>query len=113
LNITHTFGPYIPRLSNSITGPITLGNSKGLFLLCHQVHNAYRPDVPFRYFSYRIGHAVCPVYSSLCCAICLVLGEPGLVLYVVECQVFFFDFMINVSYVKSFFLEFSHIDIAW
>jgi hypothetical protein len=41
------------------------------------------------------------------------LGEPGLVLYVkVECQVFF-DFMINVSYVKSFFLEFSHIDIAW
>jgi hypothetical protein len=23
LNITHTFGPYIPRLSNSITGPIT------------------------------------------------------------------------------------------
>jgi hypothetical protein len=45
------------------------------------------------------------------CAICL--GEPGLVLYVkVECQVFF-DFMINVSYVKSFFLEFSHIDIAW
>jgi hypothetical protein len=55
--------------------------------------------------------AVCPVYSL--CAICLVLGEPGLVLYVkVECQVFF-DFMINVSYVKSFFLEFSHIDIAW
>jgi hypothetical protein len=47
------------------------------------------------------------------CAICLFLGEPGLVLYVkVECQVFF-DFMINVSYVKSFFLEFSHIDIAW
>jgi hypothetical protein len=36
---------------------------------------------------------------SMC--ICLVLGEPGLVLYVkVECQVFF-DFMINVSYVRA------------
>jgi hypothetical protein len=91
LNITHTFGPYIPRLSNSITGPITLGNSKVYFFwVFHQVHNAYcRPDVPFRYFSYRIGHAVCQFILSMYCAICLVLGEPGLVLYVkVECQVF-------------------------
>jgi hypothetical protein len=47
------------------------------------------------------------------CAICLVLGEPGLVLYVkVECQVFF-DFMINVFTSRASSLEFSHIDIAW
>jgi hypothetical protein len=37
------------------------------------------------------------ILSVILIAICLVLGEPGLVLYVkVECQVFFL-FMINVS----------------
>jgi hypothetical protein len=77
----------------------------------HQVHNAYcRPDVPSAILATASGTLSVQFISM--CAICWFLGEPGLVLYVkVECQVFF-DFMINVSYVKSF-LEFSHIDIAW
>jgi hypothetical protein len=51
------------------------------------------------------------VQFILCVPFVCFLGEPGLVLYVKVPSIF--DFMINVSYVKSFFLEFSHIDIAW